>query len=138
MKIIVDTGAWIAMHDYSDQFSSLAADYYHEIRRKRALLYTNDYALDETYTRLIYDKGLSVAIQFDRQIKSAVKQNQLTILEVDLSTRKQTWKVLKKYKDHKLSFTDGTIVANFKDYRLDTIFTFDKHFKELNLPTNPF
>lgn len=137
MKIIVDTSAWIAMYDYSDQFNSLATDYYHKIRKKRTLLYTNDYALDETYTRLIYDKGLAVAIKFYCQIKSAVKQNQLTIFEVDLSTRERTWKILKKYKDHKLSFTDGTIVANFKDYRLDEIFTFDKHFKDINLPTNP-
>ena len=137
MKIIVDTGAWIALEVANDEHHPEAKEYLTEVKKHRSLLYTNSYVLSETYTRLIYDVGFAAALEFRKRIKQGLNFN-LGLIEVDSQVRERTWKVLKKYKDHKLSFTDGTIVANYKGYRLDQIFTFDKHFKKLNLSTNPF
>lgn len=136
MKIFVDTGAWLALEISKDKNHAEAKLYARELKNKRALFFTNEYILAETYTRLIYDVYLKAARQFHENIKFAVKQEGLIILEVDTTMREKSWEELERYSDHKLSFADATIVANFKTYKLDAIFTFDKHFTDITLPTN--
>lgn len=137
MKIFIDTSAWIALEVQNDIYHPQAGQYEKEIKKRRALLFTNDYVLAETYTRLIYDFHFKAAKQFKTKIELGLEKT-LTLLEIDLPVRERAWEEFEKYSDHKLSFTDGTIIANFKDYNLDEIFTFDKHFRECNLPTNSF
>lgn len=136
MKVFVDTSAWIALEVEKDIKHKAAKLHIRTLKKKRALFFTNEYVLVETYTRLIYDIYLSAAKQFHENVKFATKEEGLTILEVDPSVREVTWQELNRYSDHKLSFTDASIVANFKLYKLDEIFTFDRHFKDINLPTN--
>ncbi len=136
MKIFVDTSAWLALEIAKDKNHTAARLYTQELKGIRALFFTNEYALAESYTRLIYDVHLKAAQQFYANIKFATKQEGLIILEVDSTARESAWEELQRYSDHQLSFTDATIVANFKTYKLDAIFTFDKHFRDINLPTN--
>lgn len=137
MKIFFDTSAWLALEVENDKCHESAKEYEQNLKKKRALLFTNDYVLAETFTRLIYDFHLQAAKNFKEKIERGLTKN-LALLEVDSVARERAWDELERYFDHKLSFTDGTIIANFKDYNLGEIFTFDKHFKDCNLPTNPF
>lgn len=136
MKIFIDTGAWIGYEVRNDQYHGEATRYYQDAKEKRAVFYTNNYVLAETYTRLIYDLHLSAAHTFREIVRSIVKKKQLVILEIGSIEEEKTWEYLKKFSDHKLSFTDATIIANFKELNLDAIFTFDHHFKDIGLPTN--
>lgn len=136
MKVIVDSGAFIALYNIYDSNHKKAVKHSDFIKENRALLFTNDYVLDETYTRLIYDIHLKSALKFRQFINNQIEKNQLTILEVEPKTRENAWKFLSKYSDHKLSFTDGTIVSHFNEYSLDEFFTFDRHFRDINLLTN--
>lgn len=138
MKVIFDSGAWIAIYNKSDYYHSLATQYYSRIKKKRALFYTNDYILAETYTRILYDINLESAIKFRNQIYSSVEKQQLTLIEIDRSKRELAWQELERFSDQALSFIDATLIANFREYNLGKIFTFDEHFKKCNLPTNPF
>jgi predicted nucleic acid-binding protein len=79
---------------------------------------------------------LKAAQIFNFRTRAAVDKQQLMVLEIGQIERDKTWEYLEKFSDHKLSFTDATIVVNFKEYNLDQIFTFDKHFRDINLPTN--
>lgn len=135
MKIFIDTTAWLALEVLNDSNHKKAQKHAQEIMRQRVLLFTSDYVLNETYTRLIYNVHLKAAQKFHRSIQKGLKSN-LTLFEVDYKIRNRAWKELTKYRDHQLSFTDATIVAQFKNYRLDEIFTFDHHFRSINLPTN--
>ena len=135
MKVFVDTGAWLALEIRNDINHNSAKKYLQLLKRRRALLFTNTFVLSETYTRLIYDVSLSAAKKFHNQIMEGVRKN-LTIFEVDSPTREMAWRQLSQYSDHKLSFTDAIIVAQYKNYHLDAIFTFDNHFKNINLKTN--
>lgn len=136
MRVFVDTSAWIATEVANDFYHKEASKHKAYLERERAMVFTNEYILAETYTRLIYDKHLSAAYEFYKKIMRGVKESSLSILEIDHSGREEAWKELLRYSDHKLSFTDATIVANFKLYKLDEIFTFDRCFKDINLPTN--
>lgn len=136
MKVFVDTSAWLAIEIKNDVNHKKATEYKTSLQKQRALLFTNDYILAETYTRLIYDKHLKAALNFRDKILKGVKSSALVILNVDISNTDAAWKELKHFSDHKLSFADATIIVHFKKYRLDHIFTFDSHFRDINLPTN--
>lgn len=138
MRIFVDTGAWLATEIKNDIHHSEAIRYKKKAEKERSQLYVNDYVLAETYTRLIYEVYLKAAFDFDGLVKEGVESGAVVLLEVDSKIRERAWEELERYSDHKLSFTDATIIASFKDYNLDEIFTFDDHFKKCNLPTNPF
>ncbi|TSC85258.1 MAG: hypothetical protein G01um101416_996 [Microgenomates group bacterium Gr01-1014_16] len=135
MKVFVDTGVWIALKAKSDQDHQAAKTHLQKLKEKRAIFFCNDYILAETYTRFIYDFGLDAACDFYQNVIDGEDFN-LTVFEVGEETRQKVWKALRKYSDHKLSFADATAAVNFLDYQLDEIFTFDRHFRDINLPTN--
>lgn len=135
MKVFVDTGVWIALKDKNDGDHDEAKKHLQLLKKKRAQLFSNDYILAETYTRFIYDFGLDAAIDFYQSVIEGTDYN-LTVIEVDERARQNAWRILRKYSDHKLSFADATAAVSFFDYQLDEIFTFDRHFRDINLPTN--
>lgn len=135
MKVFVDTGVWLALEVRNDVNHSAARKFLQILKSRRALLYTNTFVLAETYTRLIYDISLTAAKTFHESINKGIKSN-LTILEVDHPIREMVWKQLIRYGDHRFSYTDGTIIVQFYSFQLDTVFTFDKQFRNINLPTN--
>lgn len=135
MKVFFDTGAWIALQIKQDSNHLRAVQYYKHLQKQRAMLYTNDYVLVETYTRLIYDFGLRMALKFRQETEEGISKN-LNLIEIDKKEREQTWKILQKYSDHELSFTDGTVATNFWAFNLDTVFTFDHHFRDIGIETN--
>lgn len=136
MRVFADTSAWLATEIRNDLNYKKAITHKAFLQRERAQVLTNDYVMAETYTRLIYDKHFKAAADFHQKVKKGAKEGILIILEVDSSQRERAWEELKRYSDHKLSFTDATIIVHFKQYKLDEIFTFDRHFRDINLPTN--
>ena len=62
--IFVDTGAWIAVTDASDQYYYQAVKIYALLKRQRKRFVTTDYVIDETVTRLRYDAGHSSALRY--------------------------------------------------------------------------
>jgi len=136
MKVFVDTSAYLALEIKNDKNHLLAKRHFNFLKKKRALFFTNDCVLVETYTRLIYDIHFQAAKKFHKYVSELLSKAQLTLLEVDDKDRELAWIELERYSDHKLSFTDAAIIANFRAYKVDEIFTFDRHFKACGLPTN--
>ena len=137
MKVFIDTGAWIAYKVDKDEHSETACLYMEELMEKKAWLFTNIFVLSETYTRLIYDVNLKAAVEFKDYILEGVGKH-LKVLNWSFEDQTEVWRILQKFDDHELSFTDATIVANVKTYRLDEVFTFDGHFWDIGLATNEF
>jgi len=55
--VFIDTGGWIAVAVTSDSFHEIALNYYLELIAKRVRLFTSNYVLDETITRIRYSFG---------------------------------------------------------------------------------
>ncbi len=68
-KQFVDTGAFRAVTDKSDQYHSRAVAYFGELLKFRQPLLTTNFVLDETYTRLKRKLGSHASIIFGDQIK---------------------------------------------------------------------
>ena len=67
--IFVDTGAWIALSDKSDQHHKDAEIIYNLLKQKKKRFLTTDYVIDETVTRWRYDAGHQIAVNFLELIK---------------------------------------------------------------------
>ncbi len=128
MRVFVDTGAWIALTDKTDDYHKAALKIHAYLEENNAWLITSDYIIDETITWLRYKAGHKAAVKF----WSRVNNSRVTeIIDVDTEIKNSAWKTFLKYTDHELSFTDCTSFAIMKKHKLPKVFSYDSHFKVL-------
>lgn len=133
MKVFVDTSAFVALHDRSDQKHGQAKGFFDNLTTADRL-FTSNYIVDETITRLRYVTGHAAAVTFaDHFFASKI----FSIFYIDEEMEKQALKVLKKFRDKKLSFTDCASMALVHDSGLDAIFAFDDDFRAAGFRTVP-
>ena len=125
-KQFVDTGAFIAVTDRSDQHHQRAVAHFRELLQSRHPILTTNFILDETYTRLKRRLGSDAAITFGIAIK---KSDQVELLTVDEEIETRAWEIFKKYRDQDFSYTDCTSFAVMKMKKMKTAFAFDTHFE---------
>jgi len=125
MKIFVDTAAWLALNDRSDQLHPHAAEMLAAIRTERISLVTSDYVLDESLTIIRVRVSHTAAVAFGQSIFGS---SIVELLSVGSDDRLAAWEIFRKYVDQKFSFTDCTSFALMRKLRLKTVFTFDEHF----------
>lgn len=128
MRCFVDTGAWIALLVEADQYHEIAVVHYEELLQGRAHLFTSDFVLDETVTRIRYDATHAAAVSFLDLVRQAETKGSLTVLEVNRDILEEAEALFRKYEDQVLSFTDCTSVVVAKAAIVDEVFTFDHHF----------
>ena len=124
-KRFVDTSAFIAVTDKSDQYHSIAVAHFEELLEVRKPLLTTNFILDETYTRLKRKLGSHAAITFGDTVR---KSDQLEIITIHEEIEKTAWAIFKKYKDQDFSYTDCTSFAVMELKKLKEAFAFDVHF----------
>ena len=125
MKLFVDTSAWLALNDRSDQFHALAVEKLARIRAGRISLVTSDYVLDESVTIIRLRASHAAAVIFGQSILGS---SVIDLIPVGSDDRLAAWEIFKKYADQDFSFTDCTSFALMRKLRLKTAFTFDGHF----------
>jgi len=125
LKVFIDTSAFCALALPKDQNNSQAKDINLKLQGKRPLLYTSDYVLDETFTLLSMRGGHSVAVKFMDQIDGA----HINIISVDFEILNAAKTIFRKFDDKRLSFTDCTSFALINIHDLDSVFSFDDHFR---------
>lgn len=133
-KQFVDTGAFIAITDKSDQYHSRAATYFRKLLKFRHPLLTTNFVLDETYTRLKRKLGSKASITFGDEIR---KSDQLETIIVDREIERRAWEIFKKYQDQEFSYTDCTSFAVMEINKLKTAFAFDTHFEIFGISIAP-
>lgn len=127
MKVFLDTGAWIAIADSSDQYSKEASEIYTSLVYRREQLVTSDLVLIETYNLLLKTIGSSATIIFAGTLKN------IPFLRVEQTTSPdyvRAWKIIEKYSDKDFSFTDCTSFALMERLKIRTAFSFDSHFRQ--------
>lgn len=128
MKLFVDTSAWLALNDKTDQYHSRAVAKSLEIKRLKIELITSEYIIDESVTLIRYRVSHYAAVIFgDALFNSSI----VKIIDVKDEDRLKAWEIFKKYEDKELSFTDCTSFAIMEKLKLNKAFTFDEHFKKV-------
>lgn len=124
----MDTGAFIALADRTDQYHEEAERIYKEIGTKYPQVTTN-HVISETYVFLRYNVGFEIAIRVLKALKSAERVGILEIVYSNSDIEDSAIKILEKYSDQALSFVDAVSFAVLeRKPEIQDVFAFDSHF----------
>lgn len=126
--IFVDTGAWIALLNQTDQHHHDAAVVFKDLQQQQNRLLTTDYVIDETVTRLRYDTNHSLSVTFLNRIELLEETEILTIAEIGKSVFEAAKALFCQYDSVQLSFTDCTSFVVCRINNISEAFAFDRHF----------
>ncbi len=124
-KIFIDTGAFIALNDKSDQYHSDAISLAKFIVKNNTIkLFTSNLVVAETYTRILYVSKPEIAIKF----LDIVMQTGIVLLYSDAKTEIKSKEYLVKFKNEKISYTDAVSFQLMKENVINKAFAYDHHF----------
>lgn len=128
MKVFVDTSAWLAINDRNDQYHNKAVIKSLEIKKQKIELISSEYIFDESLTLIRYRISHRAAVTFGN---SLLNSSIVKIIDIINEDRLKAWEIFKKYEDKELSFTDCISFVLMKKLRIEKVFTFDEHFKQI-------
>ncbi|MDI6735545.1 MAG: type II toxin-antitoxin system VapC family toxin [bacterium] len=135
MLQFVDTSAFYAIEDTSDEDHKSAIDYREKIRYDESIyLITSSYIIDETLTLMKNRLGYDSAIKFGNKVKSS---KTLKIIHITQELEEKGWELFVKYKDKEFSFTDCVSFVLMEKYNTTVAFAFDKHFEQYGFQKLP-
>ena len=137
MKLFIDTGPLVARTYRPDPRHRESVDVFRRISDRTLpyrLLFTSNYVVDETLTRLLYEAGHPAAVQGLRLVRGSTVLRTVHVTEDD---ERRADEVFLKYTDHRISYTDCTSVAVMERLGIDTVFSFDRDFETMGLSRIP-
>lgn len=123
-SIFVDTSAFFALADQTDQFHSLAVQYIESTDR---LLVTCNFVVHETITLLRMRLGHEPAVQFGRRLLSEAA---IPVIRVTPADERRAWEIFRQHRDKRFSFVDCTSFAIMRRVGMRTAFAFDEDFRQ--------
>jgi len=122
--VFVDTGPFLARYLSNDAYHQRAVTMWKRLRREP--LVTSNHVLDETLTLLARRAGGRFAADRGDNIYAS------DTLEIVRSTREdelEAVRLLRKYSDQQVSFTDCISFVLMEGRQISSVFTFDVHFQ---------
>ncbi len=120
MRVIMDTGPWVALIDRSESRHKECVNWFKQFRGE---IYSSEAVL----TEVLYLLNFSFAGQaaaFDFLLNGAV-----TLVPSSVKSLAEVRKLMEKYQDLPMDFADGTLVGIAQDLGIYDAVTFDKrHF----------
>jgi predicted nucleic acid-binding protein len=132
--IFVDTWAWVALADRTDQYHRAAAKQHRKHLKKRRRYITSDFVaaelIDYVYDAAPVAKAEPVIASLLQQVEAGLVQ----LVHVSPQQFQRAWQLRRKYKDQPdISFTDFTSMVIMQDLGITDIFTGDAHFRQAGL-----
>ncbi len=123
--VFVDTSAWYALADQSDQYHNQAINIYPKLLTDYHHLTTTNLVMAETYILIRRSLGYQPAMIFLENISASPR-----VLKIysDSFLEKTAVGILGKYKDQDFSYTDSVSFAIMKQSGIAQAFAFDQHF----------
>jgi len=139
LKLFLDTGSLVALHNKEDEHHEEASQLFEQIGSgslKITKLYCSDYVLDESITTCYArTRSRKAAVQLGTAV---LESKSIVLLRVDDKAFDQSWELFRdKYQDLALSFTDCTTYILSQLHNIPNIFSFDSDFEALGLNLFP-
>ena len=134
-RIFIDTGAFLALEDESDQYHKEAIQFREQVlRKKRYELITTSYVLDETLTLVRFRIGIKASIDFSKKIR---KSKVVKIVRVSREIEEKARDIFERYDDKDFSFTDCVSFVVMREMGIKETFAFDEHFNQMGFIRKP-
>jgi len=126
-RVFVDTGAWLAIADSSDEHHDAAVKAYARLLKNQASLITTILTVAETQIWLRRNKtgGHEKAMAF---LKNVNESPRIKIIYPDSRLEIEAKRILLQYADQDFSLTDAISFAFMRQTGLTEAFAFDRHF----------
>ena len=125
MSIFIDTCAFLALINHDDEFYPVASDLFTKAAESDEEFFTSNYVILETIFLLQREIGLASVNDFKKFILPAIN-----IIWVDEKIHDNCLNNLIAAEKRKISLTDYSSFYILDNFKIDSVFTFDKHFKE--------
>ncbi|MBI5452344.1 PIN domain-containing protein [Candidatus Gottesmanbacteria bacterium] len=133
--LFVDSSAWISSVITTDTNHQKAAAIFSSFDIKTRL-YISFFIISETITKIRKLLGQSKAYDLYNQFSDLEKGKSLSILPVDRNAIEKAILIMNKYPTpNTFSLTDATNIILMQQYKIPTLFSFDKDFKKLKIPS---
>jgi len=133
-KVFVDTSAFVALRNRAEREHEAARAALESLVADRALLFTSNYVVAETYTALLVRVGRAEAIEWGRRFRAG---QAIELVRVDESLEDDAWSILESHDDKPWSYVDATSFALMQRDRIEAAFAFDRHFAQRGLVLVP-
>lgn len=124
-EVFVDTGAWIAVGDVSDQYHRAATQVYQHLARQSRTLVTTNLVVAEAHVAIRCAAGHPFAMRF---LQSVRQSSRLLRIYSDTALEEQAERILARYADQDFSFVDAVSFAVMQQRGIGEAFAFDRHF----------
>jgi predicted nucleic acid-binding protein len=134
-KIFIDTSAFLALEDESDQYHEEALQFREQVlRKKRYEVIATSYVLDEILTLIRFRIGIQASIDFSKKIR---KSKVVKIVQVSSEIEEKALDIFEKYDDKDFSFTDCVSFVVMREMGIQEAFAFDEHFNQMRFIRKP-
>jgi len=123
--IFVDTEAWFALTDKSDQYHNRAVEIYPKLLNSYRHLTTTNLVIAECYILIRRSIGHRPGIAFLENLGASPR---VIKIYSDSVLEKAAEETLQKYQDQDFSYTDAVSFAVMNQYGIEQAFSFDVHF----------
>ncbi|MCK4828285.1 type II toxin-antitoxin system VapC family toxin [bacterium] len=123
--IFVDTGAWFALTDKSDQYHNRAVEIYPKLLNSYRHLTTTNLVIAESYILIRRSIGHRPGIAFLENLGASPR---VIKIYSDSVLEKAAEETLQKYQDQDFSYTDAVSFALMRQNSIKQAFSFDEHF----------
>lgn len=132
--IFVDTWAWIALLDDTDQYHRDAHKTHRKLQKKRRKYVTSDFVLNELINSLYSIGPAAKARATINALLARADAGTHVLVHVSPQQFRRAWEMRQKYHDKPdISFVDFTSMVVMQGLGIVDVFTGDHHFRQVNL-----
>ncbi|MBS7651481.1 MAG: PIN domain-containing protein [Candidatus Bathyarchaeia archaeon] len=136
MSAFIDSNIFVAFANKRDRDHFRSKDLMNRLRKGEfGQPYSSDYVFDEAITTALLRTGrLDAAVKMGKIILGSKEESipsLVRIIRVDERIFSEAWATFKTGRFEGLSFTDHTILAQLKDFKIDVLISFDTGFDGL-------
>lgn len=128
-KVFIDSDAFIALNDASDNLHEKAEELSVFLVQKQTALYTSTNVVLEVATMLSQRFGHAKGVNFLKMIRGG----ELTVVHPTEEIILTAEEIFKKQTSKNVSYSDCVSIAVMSDLEIETVFSFDRDFKKNNL-----
>lgn len=121
-EVFIDSSYYCALVNSEDSLHKKSLKYINSLENS----YTSNFVLLESYTVISQKAGKTTAVKFGERMQS---QSNTSILLVTPNVEHLSWEIFKSINNKNLSYVDCSILALLQINKINTLLSFDSHFK---------